>query len=106
MTPDSTHETRAYEVKFPLSWLAAIRLFSAKDDPRDYLNGVAVSRGGIVATNGHILGVMRDARFSELPELIIPNYAIDDFVRGTAGLVKTYKHFLDSRVKCNDLRNF
>jgi len=80
-----------HSVTFPLKWLAAIRLFAAKKDARYYLNGVAISRGGLVATNGHYLGVLRDARFDDLPELILPDIVVDTFLKVT----KSYRAVLD-----------
>jgi len=87
MTTDSTTGPASvtHEVTFPLAWLAAIRLFAPKKYPREHLLGVAITRGGLVATNGKYLGVIRDARFDGLPEIILPNAAIDVFLYATKG---------------------
>jgi len=93
-------ETANYEVIFPMNWLAAARLFAAKEDKRYYLNGVAISHGGLVATNGHYLGVFIDKRFDALPEIIIPNADADLFLKTVklhklAGIV-TLRWYVDS----------
>jgi len=80
-TPTPISDSITHEVTFPLAWLAAIRLFAAKKDARYYLHAVAISRGGMVATNGHYLGVMRDARFDGLPEIILPDTVVDTFLK-------------------------
>jgi len=85
MTTDSTTGSVqvTHKVTFPLAWLAAIRVFAPKKDPREHMLGVAITRGGLVATNGKYLGVIRDARFDGLPEIILPNAAIDVFLYAT-----------------------
>jgi len=82
-TTESTPIT--HEATFPLAWLAAIRLFAAEDDIRHYLKGVAISRGGLVATNGHYIALIRDEVFDGLPEIILPNAAVDDFLKAVKG---------------------
>jgi len=77
----TTPTTPPHEVTFPRSWLAAIRLFAAKKDVRYYLNAVAITRGGMVATDGHYLGVIRDARFDDLPEIILFDTDVDAFLK-------------------------
>jgi len=76
-----------YETTFPLAWLRAMRLLAAGNkDRRVYLRGVAIAYGYLAATDGHVLGALRDERFDGLAEAIIPNEDIDPFLRAT----KTY----------------
>jgi len=75
----TTEKTTKHEVTVIAAWLFAARQFSAKKDLRSFLNGVAISRGHIVGTNGHVIGAIRYARLDGLPELIIPNESIDFF---------------------------
>jgi len=70
-------ETTSHEVTFPLAWLAGLRLLAPKDGIRYYLNGVVISHGHLVVTDGTQLGAIADKRFHDLPELIIPNTTID-----------------------------
>jgi len=75
-----TAPTPHYETTFPLAWLKALRLLSSKYDTRTCLMGVALSRGRLIATDGCMLGTIQDERFADLPEVIIPNAAIDAVV--------------------------
>lgn len=85
-------ETKTYSVEISLEALKAIRLFAAKEDVRNWLKGVAISpHGDLVATNGHMAGALRGVLPKGLPWLVIPNAAIDTFVRGITSLVKTYR---------------
>jgi len=75
-----------YEVTFPLAWLRAMRLLAAGNkDRREHLRGVVIAYGYLAATDGCILGALRDERFDGLPEIIIPNDAIDGFLRAVKG---------------------
>jgi len=71
-----------HEITIPLCYLQAIRLFAPKNDIRFYLNGVAILRGHVVATNGHYIGAIRHMGDDTLPQIIIiPGSAIDFYVK-------------------------
>lgn len=70
-----------HEITIPLCYLQAIRLFATKNDVRYYLNGVAILRGHVVATNGHYMGAIRHTGDDALHQIIIPNEAIDFYVK-------------------------
>jgi len=74
----STENTTQHKVTVYASWLFAPRQFAAKKDLRHYLNGVAISKGHIVGTDGGALGAIRHEWLDGLPELIIPNEVIDN----------------------------
>jgi len=81
MEPLKTKEDGVYSVTFPLAWLKGIAVFAAKNDERAYLNGVAITRGHVVATDAHVLGTIRDDRFDGLAEIIIPSTDIATFIK-------------------------
>lgn len=84
----------SYEITIPSKYLAAIRVLTAKEDVRSYLKGVAISKGHIVGTTGIYLGAIdltgAVPGVEKLPEVIIPNDAIDFFIKkiGRANLAK------------------
>jgi len=69
-------ETTTHRIEIPSAWLQAIRLFADKTDLRDYMKGVAITHGYLVATDGSVIGAIRDRRFDGIPETIIPGGAI------------------------------
>lgn len=73
------------KVEIPLNYLKAVRLFAPKKDVRYYLNGVALKYGYVVATNGSYVGAIRCPALDGVPEIIIPNQALDFFFKKTTG---------------------
>jgi len=86
-TPAEGSITDHYEATFPFAWLQGLRVLSAKNDVRYYLNGVAIQDGRLAATTGLYIGVMQHPSLAGLPEIIIPNETIDVFAK----MVKAYK---------------
>ena len=72
------------EVKIKASHLKAAACFSGEGDLREYLNGVFVEvcvfEIRLTATNGHVIGVLRDKEnagdYPDMPAIIIPNYTV------------------------------
>lgn len=56
-----------------LAWLKAVMLAAAKKDVRYCLNGVMVRNGELVATNGHMLLLIRSESIKSDDEYIIDN---------------------------------
>lgn len=73
------------KVEIPLKYLKAARLFTAKEDVRFYLKGVALKDGHIAGTNGHYVGAVRCSALDAAPEIIIPNQPLDFFFKKAAG---------------------
>lgn len=74
-----------HEITFPLRYLRAARLFAAKEDIRHYLKGVAISRGHIVGCNGFYVGAIRCGAADGVPEVILPNEAVDFYLKKIRG---------------------
>lgn len=71
-----------YRINVPLCYLQAVRLFTAKKDVRYYLQGVAIKDGYLMGSNGSYIGAMfANGIDRTLPEIIIPNEAIDFYVK-------------------------
>jgi len=89
-------------ITIPLNYLQAARLFTAKKDiSRPYLQGVALQSGYAAGTNGAYIGaVYCNGIDPTLPEIIIPNKAIDTYIK-KAGRSK----FKDVAIQWDDERN-
>lgn len=77
-------------ITFPARYLKAVRQLSAKNDARQYLNGVGIRDGYIAGTNGHALAVIElgeDIEQQELPQLVIPTEPIDYLLKKARNLV-------------------
>lgn len=73
--------TDKIEIEVPIQLLDAAQYCAAKDDTRFYLNGVAISKGHIVSTDGHRAFACKvDTIPEDLKDIIIP--------------IDTVKHFL------------
>jgi len=69
------------ELTVPMAYLRAIRLLTGKLDIRNYLNGVCITDGAIIGTNGHYLGVIETEHVAGAAEIIIPNEPLDAFFK-------------------------
>lgn len=70
-----------HEVTIPLMYLQAARLFTAKKDIRPALHGVVIRDGYIAGTQGHYVGAIRWADLEGVDEVIVPNDAIDFYLK-------------------------
>lgn len=73
------------KVEIPLNYLKAARLFTAKEDVRFYLKGVALKDGHVAGATGAYVGAIRCPALDGLPEIIIPNQPLDFFLKKAAG---------------------
>ncbi len=74
--------TDKIEIEVPIRLLNAAQYCAAKDDTRFYLNGVAISKGHIVSTDGHRgFACKLDTIPEDLKEFVIPINAIKFFLK-------------------------
>ena len=69
------------EIELDIGQLRIVSYFSANNDVRYYLNGVAISNGYLIATNGHYFGAYKlPKEYEGFKEVIIPNNAVKVFL--------------------------
>lgn len=77
-----TTMTDKIEIEVPIQLLDAAQYCAAKNDKRFYLNGVALSKGHIVSTDGHRAFACKVEGLSEdLKDIIIPIDTIKHFLK-------------------------
>lgn len=69
-------------ITLPIKDLFAVSHFAAKKDVRYYLNGIALNRGHVVATNGHYMAAIPVNCLSDDIDIIIPNDILNLFLKG------------------------
>lgn len=74
-----------FEIK-KLAWLKAVMLAAAKNDVRYCLNSVMVRNGELVATNGHMLLLIKSESIKSDGEYIIDNDTLKMIVKSHKGI--------------------
>ena len=69
-----------------LAWLKAVMMAAAKKDIRYYLNGVMVRNGEMVATNGHMMLLIKSEGIKSDGEYIIDNDTLKMIVTSHKGI--------------------
>jgi len=67
-----------FEVSIPVDWLLALRLLAAEKDQREWINGVSIIGGYLLATDGICMGAIPCGQFERLPSMTIPRAALDE----------------------------
>jgi len=67
-----------FEVSIPVDWLLALRFLAANKEQREWINGVSIINGYLLATDGICMGAIPDGQLQDLPSMTIPRATLDE----------------------------